>query len=588
MQKSVLEGGALSRHLCTKGQHLAVICTQKSLLLYGMGDYDASTPMLEPYGKTAGQRLSSCFSSIVAALRGFFSTIHGFFSSSLNTLWSLSTKEPAKTIHAFKMALALSLAFLLVLLKAPYSLFGSHAIWAIMTVIVVFEFTIGATLSKGCNRGAGTLLAGLLAVLIGQVARLSGSVGHPIMVGLSAFVIGGVVTFAKLWPTLKSYEFGFRTFLITFSLIMVAEYRQGNPVSTAVNRFLIILLGAAIGLSVNIFVLPLWAGEELHEFISKNFDSLADSLEVCVNEYLRGAVLERVPSKIMMGLAADDPVYKGYRSALISASKEESLSGFATWEPPHGRFRMFKYPWQNYVKVGAILRHCTYSVVALHGCLRSAIQAPLSVRSLFEDELREVSKEGAEVLRKLGKQVRNMQKGDPTTILDGVRHAVEQLQHSLYLHSYLLVRPETGILEESCMEELPLSVIPEIKKYGNDNHSGGFFRTGSSTKLGIAYSHDDSSDASGRQYKKLHSWPYRPIDDFDFAKDSVFEQRVRVLESASALSLGTFATLLMEVALRLDYLVEAVEELGELANFAEVKNEKMYCTEVQGELNGTI
>ena len=46
---------------------------------------------------------------------------------------------------------------------------------------------------------------------------------------------------------------------------------------------------------------------------------------VCVGEYLRGAVLERLPSKVMMGLVADDPVYKGYRLALISAAKEESL-----------------------------------------------------------------------------------------------------------------------------------------------------------------------------------------------------------------------------------------------------------------------
>ena len=90
---------------------------------------------------------------------------------------------------------------------------------------------------------------------------------------------GAIKTFAKLWPTMKSYEYGFRTFLVTFTIIIVAEYRQGDPVSIAINRFLIILLGAAIGVSVNIFVFPLWAGEELHGFISNNFDSLADSLE---------------------------------------------------------------------------------------------------------------------------------------------------------------------------------------------------------------------------------------------------------------------------------------------------------------------
>lgn len=533
-----------------------------------MATYDASdlrTPLLEPYPRSGRGCLPRCCKRFRASLNSTAARFRSVFT----TVWNSAKSDPKKALHAFKMALALVLAFLLVLLEAPYEQLGSHAIWAIMTVVIVFEFSIGATLSKGCNRGAGTLLAGLLAIVIGQLASLSNGVAHPIMIGLSVFVIGGVVTFAKLWPTMKSYEFGFRTFLITFSLIMVAEYRGGNPLSTAVNRFLVILLGAAIGITVNIFIFPCWAGEELHEFISKNFDSVAESLEVCVSEYLRGTILERVPSKIFMGLAADDPVYKGYRSALVSASKEESLAGFASWEPPHGRFRMFKYPWQNYVKVGAVLRHCTYSVVALHGCLRSGIQAPQSVRRLFEGELHEVSLEGAQVLRKLGEQVANMRKGDPATILDGVRHAVDRLQQSLYLHSYLLVRQETGILEDN-MEDLSVSVIPAITRPGFGDKPGNLFRTGSSHKLGMAYPRDESQDASERGFKKLHSWPSRPMDDFEFAKDCVFEQRVRVLESASALSLGTFATLLMEVALRLDYVVDAVEELGELANFTDM------------------
>ena len=49
---------------------------------------------------------------------------------------------------------------------------------------------LGATLSKGCNRGTGTLLAGLLAVVIAQLAHMSGGIFHPIIVGVSTFVIG--------------------------------------------------------------------------------------------------------------------------------------------------------------------------------------------------------------------------------------------------------------------------------------------------------------------------------------------------------------------------------------------------------------
>lgn len=115
-------------------------------------------------------------------------------------------------------------------------------------------------------------------------------------------------------------------------------------------------------------------------------------------------------TKTVMDDFPDEPAYRKCRSTLNTSAKIESLvlttifmridtnsrviqhrkmicfhlfvfiylfifqASSAKWEPPHGRFVHIFYPWSEYVKVGAVLRYCTYEVMALHGVLHSEIQ----------------------------------------------------------------------------------------------------------------------------------------------------------------------------------------------------------------------
>lgn len=65
----------------------------------------------------------------------------------LVTAWEMGTSDPRKIIFSAKMGLALTLTSILIFFKIPGLELSSHYLWAILTVVVIFEFSIGK-----CNR----------------------------------------------------------------------------------------------------------------------------------------------------------------------------------------------------------------------------------------------------------------------------------------------------------------------------------------------------------------------------------------------------------------------------------------------------
>ncbi|CAL9077022.1 unnamed protein product [Musa acuminata var. zebrina] len=447
-------------------------------------------------------------------------------------------EDPRRLIHALKVGVALTLVSLLYLLEPLFEGVGRNAMWAVMTVVVVLEFTAGATLCKGVNRGIGTLCAASLAFVIEFMAEKSGRACRGVFIGVSVFLVGFLATYLRFVPYIKrNYDYGVVIFLLTFNLITVSSYRVQNVLRLTRDRLTTIAIGCGICLFMSLLVLPKWSGEDLHNSTVYKLEMLARSIEACVNEYFRDQTQDD-------GKSSKDQIYKGCRAVLDSKSSDESLALFGSWEPRHSR-HCYSFPWQQYVKLGAVLRHFGYTAVALHGCLESEIQTPLSVRLLFRDPCSRVAGEVCKVFDELARSIRNRRHCSPNVLSDHLHEALQDLN--------------------SAIRSQPRLFLGSKKARPAANERAEDWRPQKNTCSGVALPSAMSDITS------LQEWRGKRVESTErkVLRPTLSRIAITSLEFSEALPFAAFASLLVEMVARLELVIEEVEELGRAANFKE-------------------
>ncbi|CAN6248551.1 unnamed protein product [Urochloa humidicola] len=300
---------------------------------------------------------ADCRERLRSAVDSLRCTVVGFFLK----LEQIARDDPRRVVHSLKVGLALTLVSVIYYVTPLFNSWGDSTVWAVITVVVVMEFTVGGTLSRGLNRAFATLVAGFLAVGAHLVAQLCGEKGEPILLGVFVFLVGSAATYSRFIPKVKArYDYGVTIFILTFCLVGVSSYRVEELIELAHKRVTTIAVGVAICLFTTIFIFPIWAGEDLHKLTTSNFDKLAEFLEGMGSEcFGENSSCENLEDKAFLQV---------YKSVLNSKLREDSLCTFAKWEPIHGKFR-FRHPWNQYQKLGTLCRQCASSMEALVSCL---------------------------------------------------------------------------------------------------------------------------------------------------------------------------------------------------------------------------
>ncbi|KAB5540707.1 hypothetical protein DKX38_013681 [Salix brachista] len=357
---------------------------------------------------------------------------------------NLGQEDPRRIIHSLKVGLAITLISLFYYFDPLYDGFGVSAMWAVMTVVLVFEFSVGATLSRGVNRAVATFLSATLAFGAHHLAVLSGEESEPVFIGLFVFLIAGMVTFARFFPRMKErYDYGLLIFILTFCLISVSGYRDDEVLDMVYSRISTIVIGGLTAVIVCVGICPVWAGDDLSKLVAANIEKLGVFLEGF------GVEVFRLSGEGESRKAAS---LQGFESIIDTKTTEESLANFARWEPGHGPFRI-RLPWKHY-----------------------GIQTPPEIGGKIQELSTKMSTESGKALKELALAIRTttapssadtpLQEIVPATtvisLLVDVVSCTEKIAESVYVLASL-----ARFKSEEHQPERPISPDEEAAKQGD-------------------------------------------------------------------------------------------------------------------------
>jgi uncharacterized membrane protein YccC len=171
------------------------------------------------------------------------------------------------TVAAFG-ALAIALALNLML-----------PLWAVLTSLIVTQMSVGQSLKVTRDYMFGTvggaIYGGALAVLIPHS-------GEGALLALLVLAVAPLAFIAALNPSLNAAT------VTAVIVLLIPTFRHANPLDSAIDRILEVMVGAFTGLVVSFFVLPSRAHSQLRVSAARTLELIAAALAELLSGVTRG------------------------------------------------------------------------------------------------------------------------------------------------------------------------------------------------------------------------------------------------------------------------------------------------------------
>ena len=192
-------------------------------------------------------------------------------------------------VHALKTGIAVVLASLLSICDPIYS-FTATGGWAVVTVIVLSQRTVGATMLKFTERTLGTAAAAAAASICGlAVDRYLPDFWQPLAVASLLFV---VTVYCIYRADTGSWTYAYTMTALTFNFLLLLCYRQPELAVHAA-RLLMIVIGGLTTLLVSVAPPQLTAHEKAGTVLSESFEDAARAIRTVGAAFVASSIVVR-------------------------------------------------------------------------------------------------------------------------------------------------------------------------------------------------------------------------------------------------------------------------------------------------------